>query len=113
MIKGISIQLLVRDDELIDEFNHTEINGEWVTVSNVLVGEPSTEDVTSELNLTGKHVSYVLAIPKEDNHSWEDTLVKLPSPFNATFRTIGYPTVGIESMIPLYWNKKVKIERYE
>jgi hypothetical protein len=33
--------------------------------------------------------------------------------FGQRFRTIGFPTQGIEELIPLAWNKKVKVERYE
>jgi hypothetical protein len=33
--------------------------------------------------------------------------------FGEKFRTIGAPTQGIEDMIPLSWNKKVKVVRYE
>lgn len=112
MIKGIDVEIFVKSESTVDEFNHEEISGEWVTVSNVLVGEPSSEDVINELSLSGKHISYVLAIPKGDNHTWTDTFIRLPTPFDGTYRTIGYPTVGIESMIPLKWNAKVKVERY-
>lgn len=113
MIKGIAIKLFVKGETVLDEFNREIENGEWVDVENVLVGEPSSEDVINDLNLNGKHLSYVLGIPKGDTHDWVDTLVKLPDPFNATFKTYGYPTAGINDMIPLSWNKKVKVERYE
>ena len=82
------------------------------TLDDVLVGEPSTDDVTSTLELYGKRVNYLLAIPKGDSHDWENTQVELPSPFSGIYNTIGVPTAGIESNIPLRWNKKVKIERY-
>lgn len=111
MIKGVAIQLFVRG-EITDPFGAPEISdGHWIEVENVLYGEPSTEDVTNTLNLYGKHVSYVLAIPKGDTHDWEDTLVRLPD--GGTYKTIGYPIQGIEDLIPLDWNKKVKVERYE
>ena len=32
--------------------------------------------------------------------------------FGQRFRTYGDVTEGIEAMIPLQWNKKVKVERY-
>lgn len=113
MIKGIDIKLWVNGDPIVDEFNHEEPSGEWITVSNVLVGEPSSDEIINDLNLNGKKIAYVLAIPKGDNHVWTDTKVQLPSPFDGTFETVGYPTVGIEANIPLLWNKKVKIARYE
>lgn len=111
MLKGVTIQLFV-SGEITDPFGAPEItDGHWIEVENVLYGEPSTDDVTNTLNLYGKHVSYVLAIPKGDTHDWTDTLVRLPD--GGTYRTIGYPIQGIDDLIPLDWNKKVKVERYE
>lgn len=112
MLKTITILLFEATEGEPDEFNHRAV--EHVTaeeVSGVLVGEPSTEDVTNSLNLYGKRVAYTLAIPKGDAHSWVNALVVLPEPFEGEYRTIGYPTAGIEANIPLKWNKKVNIER--
>ena len=110
MIKGITIQLFVRG-EITDPFGGPEIaDGNWIDVDNVLYGEPSTEDVTNTLNLYGKRVAYVLAIPKGDTHKWTDTLVRLP---DGVYRTIGFPTHGIDELMPLAWNMKVKVERYD
>ncbi len=33
--------------------------------------------------------------------------------FGRKFRTYGAVTEGIEALIPLSWNRKVKVERYE
>ena len=85
---------------------------EWVKVSDVLVGEPTTDDVTQTLDLYGKRVAYMLAIPKGDRHIWENTQVRLPEPFAGIYNTVRVPTAGIEANIPLRWNKKVKLERY-
>ena len=110
MLKGITIQLFVRG-EITDPFGAPEIaDGHCIDVDNVLYGEPSTEDVTNTLNLYGKRVAYVLAIPKGDTHKWTDTLVRLP---DGVYRTIGFPTHGIDELMPLAWNMKVKVERYD
>lgn len=82
----------------------------YTVVENVLVGEPSAEDVVNEINLSGKRIAYVLAIPKGDTHIWENTEVEF---WGMTFKTVGIPTQGIDDNIPLEWNKKVKVERYE
>lgn len=112
MIQGIKIKLLQKTISGYDWSNQPEYTTEWVEVDDVLVGEPSTDDVTSTLELYGKKVNYLLAIPKGDSHDWENTQVELPAPFSGIYNTIGAPTAGIESNIPLRWNKKVKIERY-
>lgn len=112
MLKGVTIQVIVQSQTSTDWANRPVYSEEAQDVANVLVGEPSTEDITNTLNLYGKHVAYTLAIPKGDTHNWVDTKVILPAPFAGTYKTIGYPTAGIEENIPLLWNKKVKVERY-
>lgn len=84
-----------------------------VNVSDVLVGEPSTDDITNMMTMYGKRIAYTMAIPKGDDHVWEDTYVTLPAPFQGRYHTIGIPTAGIDANIPLRWNKKVHIERIE
>lgn len=109
LIKGIPVKLFVRRQTGADPFGRPIYEETAETIDNVLVGEPSSDDVTSELNLSGKVVAYVLAIPKGDTHDWENTIVEF---FGQRFRTIGTPMQGIEVNIPLAWNKKVKVERY-
>ena len=110
IIKGITIQLMTRTEKGKDSFGTMQYVEEWVDVHNVLVGEPTTDEVTETLSLTGKKLAYVLAIPKGDTHEWRDRKVRF---FGESFRTIGMPTQGIEALIPLSWNKKVRVERNE
>jgi len=51
-----------------------------------------------------------LAIPKGDTNIWEDQEVRF---FGERFRVFGKPLQGIDDLIPLEWNKKVTVERYE
>jgi hypothetical protein len=51
-----------------------------------------------------------LGIPKEDEHDWENRRVDF---FGEKWRVFGIPTKGIEDIIPLDWNMKVTVERYE
>ena len=112
-MRGVTITLKKKTKTGTDSFNHPTYTTTDVTVNDVLVGEPSTDDVTNAQVMYGKHVAYTLAIPKGDANTWEDTTVVLPDPFAGTYHTIGYPTAGIESNIPLRWNKKVLIERVQ
>ena len=110
VIKGIDIVLYDKIQNGVDDFNKEIWEEKPIIVKNVLIGEPSTNDITNEINLTGKRIAYTLAIPKGDTHIWEDRIVEF---YDEKFRTIGFVTQGIEANIPLDWNKKVKVERYE
>ena len=110
MIKGIPVTLYAKVQTGADPFGRPVYEEQAVTANNVLVGEPSSDDITNELNLSGKIISYVLAIPKGDAHDWDNAFVDV---FGQRYHTIGTPTQGIESNIPLVWNKKVKVERYD
>lgn len=110
MIQGITIKIWTKMKTGTDGFGRPVYEEVAEDVDNVLVGEPTSEDVTDTLNLTGKHLVYTLAIPKGDEHDWTDCKVSF---FGEDFRTIGKPVQGIEANIPLSWNKKVKVERYD
>jgi hypothetical protein len=109
-LRGISIILYTKNKVGEDEFGAPVYEELPEVVNDVLVGEPEGSDVTDTLNLTGKRLAYTLAIPKGDTHEWRDRKVEF---FGRKFRTFGEPVEGIEGMIPLRWNKKVKVERYE
>ena len=108
-IKGITITLYEMQQVGTDDFKEPIYEEIAVPIENVLIGEPTTEEITESLNFYGKRLAYTLAIPKGDEHNWEDTVVEF---FGQRFKTYGEPTQGIESMIPLSWNKKVKCERF-
>ena len=107
---GVSIVLYNKTETGLDDFNHPIYSETAETIENVLIGEPSTQEIIDTLNLTGRKLAYTLAIPKGDTHIWEDRNVEF---FGEVFHTIGSPTQGIDHLIPLAWNKKVKVERIE
>ena len=100
MLKGIDITLYEKTQSGTDEADAPVYTETPVTVHNVLVGEPSAEEITTELQLTGRRLAYTLAIPKV-------------AFFGQHFRTCGGVVQGIERMIPLCWNKKVQVVRDE
>lgn len=110
MLKGIDVTLYVKIKVGENEAHEPIYEEHPEIIRNVLVGEASGEEVVTELQLYGRHLAYLLAIPKGDDHDWNDVRVEF---FGQTFRTCGAVTQGIESMIPLCWNKKVRVERYE
>ena len=113
MMQGITITLKAKTKTGTDSFNRPIYTTADVAVDDVLVGEPTTDEVSNAQVMYGKQVAYTLAIPKGDTNTWEDAVVVLPEPFAGTYHTIGYPTAGIEANIPLRWNKKVRIERMQ
>lgn len=108
-MKGMTIELGVKTEVGVDPFGKPIYETNYIEVEDVLVGQPSSEDLISTLDLTGKRIAYVLGIPKGDEHVWEDTTVRF---WGKTFRTIGYPETGIQENIPLRWGQNVKVEAY-
>ena len=108
-MKGMTVQLAVKTQTGTDPFGAPIYSEELGSVNDVLVGSPSSEDVISTLDLTGKRIAFVLGIPKGDTHIWEDTDVII---WGERYRTIGYPETGIQENIPLRWGQNVKVERY-
>lgn len=109
-MRGIDIILYDKQKTGEDAFGKPIYAETPVTVENVLVGEPTSDEVTDALNLYGKHVAYTLAIPKCDANTWTGRTVEF---FGEKFKVIGHPTQGIDHLIPLAWNKKVRVEHYE
>lgn len=110
MIQGMTVTLWNKTQIGTDEFNQPVYGWASFNVDNVLVGLPSPEERTEELNTTGKMIAYTLGIPKGDSHEWQDQIVEF---FGRKYKTFGIPERGIEANIPLQWHLKVKCERYE
>lgn len=108
-MRGITVQLAVRTQVGEDAWKRPVYEETLEDVPNVLVAPVSDEEIVETLNLTGRRAVYQLGIPKGDDHDWENARVVF---FGQSFRVIGKPTEGIEALIPLAWNKKVKVESY-
>lgn len=109
-MKGVTVILYEKTQTGVDALNNPTFTTAPVSVDNVLVGEPTTDDVTSSISLYGKRIVYMLGLPKGDAHDWTDTTVEI---FGETFRTFGDVIQGIEANVPTPWHKKVRVERCE
>lgn len=109
MIKGITVTLYEKEKIDEDPFGKPIYKETPTKVENVLVAPANTSEILDTLNLTGKKAVYTIAIPKEDEHAWEDNKVEF---FGETWKVIGLPQQGIEHNIPLKWNQKWMVERY-
>ena len=109
-MKGAAVVLYERTQTGTDAFNDPAYSETAVTVQNVLIGEPTTDEVTSSVELYGRKIEYMLGLPKGDAHNWEDATVEI---FGKKFRTFGATIQGIEENVPTPWHKKVRVCRYE
>ena len=105
MLKGIDVTLYEKTQTGTDEADAPVYAETPVTVENVLITPVDSAASPTELQLSGRHLVYELCIPKADTHKVEF--------FGQRFRTCGGVVQGIERMIPLCWNKKVQVVRYE
>ena len=110
-MKGITVTLYDRTQTGTDVLNKPIYSETPVTVDNVLVAPSASLEVLEQTNLDGRRGEYVMAIPKGDTHEW--TSGRKVGFFGADWRIIEMPEEGIEWLIPLSWNKKVQVERYE
>ena len=110
-MRGITVTLYDRTQTGVDALNHPVYTEEAVNVDNVLVAPAASAEVLEPYHLDGRRGEYIMAIPKGDTHEW--TAGKKVGFFGAEWRIIELPEEGIEWLIPLGWNKKVRVERYE
>lgn len=109
-INGITVILHDKVQTGTDGFGDPIYTETSESVEDVLVYPSTAAEVLDTVNLYGRKAVYTLAIPKGDNHEWEDRIVTF---FGKDWHTFGIPTQGIEENIPLRWNMKVTVERYE
>lgn len=109
MMRGTTVQLVKAIQSGTDPFGQPIVTEQLIDVPDVLVGQPTTDDITTTMQMYGKVIAYTLGIPKGDTNDWTDTDVII---WGDRYRTIGFPVTGEEGNIPLRWGKNVKVERY-
>lgn len=110
MIRGETVILLNKTQTGFDPFGAPVYTETQEPVANVVVGTPSTDDVTEDLRLYGKALLFVLGIPKGDAHNWQDQAIMIRG---QKFKTYGFPLTQTASNVPGPWNTQVKVEKYE
>lgn len=115
-IRGITVKLYTETVTGYNPFGEPIVSTQPVEVDNVLVGEPSTDDIVTSTSLFGKKISYMLAIPKGDKNDWVNKKVEWVDAYGTTHavKTFGFPITGIEANIPeqLPWHMKMRCEAY-
>lgn len=115
-IKGSTVKLYTETITGYDKFGAPIVETIPEDVENVLIAEPTSDDITSSVSLYGKQIRYILGIPKGDAHDWTNKKVEWSDAYGnvRTLRTFGFPITGIEANIPaqLPWHMKVWCEEY-
>lgn len=115
-LQGTKVILYSEVQTGTDPFGAPIVEEVPVEVENVLVGEPSTDDITTSTQMYGKTIQYMLGIPKGDVHDWMDKKVSWTDAYGNTHtvKTFGFPITGIEVNLPaqLPWHMKVRCEAY-
>lgn len=109
-LHGITVTLYNREETGRDALNNPIYGLVASEVDNVLIGSPSSSDITSSIDLDGKRIDYVLGIPKGDENTWTDALVSF---FGGYYETLGEPIAGHQDLIPLSWGQNVKVARFD
>lgn len=112
MIRGTTVTLYEVTQTGEDDFGAPILAETPVTVSNVLVGQPDTDEIIQSTQIYGKRLACWLGIPKGDSHEWEDRHVEWTDAYGRTTRlhTFGIPITGIEANVPGPWHMKVRAE---
>lgn len=113
-MRGITVTLYETMQTGTDALNNPIYSETPVEVKNVLVGEPSTDDYTSSVEMFGKQITFMLGIPKGDTHDWVNKKVTWVNAQGniQTVKTFGFPIMGVEANIPGPWHMKVRCEQY-
>ena len=110
IIKGVTVALVSKIETGKDPFGEPVFTESEIEVDNVLISPTTSDDIVNQLTISGKKAVYTLAIPKGDTNTWEDQEVRF---FGERWRVFGITMQGIDHLIPMAWNKKVTVERYD
>lgn len=112
MIKTVAITLYKKTSSGKDPFNRETYTETPVTVENIVIGQPTSDDILNEVNLSGKTIAYVLSIPEGDSNDWENVVVEF---YGRKWRTVGIPVEYTDGFFPggmMPWNKKIMVESF-
>lgn len=111
LIHGITVKLYERTETgARDGLNRPAFRKTEIPVENVLVQPLTEEEITDTLNLTGRKAVYRLCLPKGDDHTWTDREVSF---FGQDWRVVGDVKEYIEDLVPLAWNRQIRVERID
>lgn len=107
-IRGITVKLYEKTAGTRDAFNRPVVSEHPVNVENVLIEALTESEILDTMNLTGRRAVYRLHLPKGDVHTWTDCRVDF---FGESWHVIGDVLELQEELVPLSWNKRIRVER--
>lgn len=113
-MRGITVYLYEQTQTGVDSLGVPIYEETPVQVDDVLVGEPTTDDIASSMALYQKQIRFMLGIPKGDTHDWQDKKITWTDAYGREYvcRSFGFPITGVEANIPTRWHMKVRCEAY-
>lgn len=113
-MRGITVTLFEKTQAGTDPFGNPIFSETPVQVDDVLIGEPTTDDITSSTQMYGKVIRFMLGIPKGDAHNWENARIEWTDAYGTLHkvRSFGFPITGVQANVPTRWHKKVRCEDY-
>ena len=113
-MKGTTVTLYEQTPAGTDAFGTPIYTEKAETVENVLIGEPTSDDIAVSTALYQKQITYMLGIPKGDTHDWRDKRVEWVDAYGITHtvKTFGFPITGVEANVPTRWHMKVRCAEY-
>jgi len=115
-MRGVTVTLYERTPTSdYDAFGRQMCTEKAVTVDNVLIGEPTSDEIAEATDLFGKRIRWMLGIPKGDTHRWRDSRIEWSDAYGTThrMRSFGFPITGVEALVPTAWHMKVRVEEIE
>ena len=114
-MRGVTVMLYEKTRTGTDPFGAPVWAETPVQVENVLVGEPTSDEITAATDLYGKRIRWMLGIPKGDGHDWRDARIDWTDAYGTThrLRSFGFPITGVEALVPGPWHMKVRVEEIE
>lgn len=110
-IQGMTVKLInLIDSGETDPFGCAIYTETETNVDNVLVGNPTAQEVLDMNSLYGKKAVFSLGIPKGDTHVWKDQYVEF---FGRRWHVFNDVIMGIEANVPGPWHHMYYVEHYE
>lgn len=110
VLNQTTIQIKTRTQTGVDDLNRPVHTEEWEDVSGCVVGSPSSEDIESEMNLSGKRIAYEIFLPNDDTHTYPGASVRING---KEYRVIGDVKESFVSFSHIPCNKLISVEAYE